>query len=486
MNKTKLRIISFIDYSEFDNIFKEFIKHEEVELYSCFLDTMNQNSSTKINSTILYINRINDLKGLNSTPVPMNIMKNIYSKHMSIILRIVNRYSDMLGVFKSFQAIEQKALELIEFCYNHIIITKPNAVFYYDIPHLPIEYCIYILALEMGIETRILFTMQLSKSEDVTMLPARIVDKIDSNPFLLPEEKNHELSIDQSLNNSFITNIDSPKIESASRYRYKSKLKSILKIALNSHDRNYIVRTLVFSLTHRIKGLYNFFSSRKILRNYKRLYSIKGGYVNNSSIYYYFPLHLQPEASTQSRSFLFEDQLYLIKLISKELPDGVKLVIKEHPAYFMRNNVEDISKYRNKRFYETLFSMNNILLSEYSTLSQELIENSNGVISISGSVIMEAYLSNKPALVFGETNYKHLDNVTVVNDESDISKFLHSNLNLPEIDYINYERKDKIQKLLKGFDYLYFYDIDSKNNSRKNAISIKITKLFLESMTQIL
>lgn len=123
--------------------------------------------------------------------------------------------------------------------------------------------------------------------------------------------------------------------------------------------------------------------------------------------YFLYYLHYEPDLSTYIWSNNYLDQLNIIKIISNNLPFGTKLVVKEHP----------LSKLiRPSKFYKELNKINNVILIEANNNSYNLILNSLGVITLTGSVGYEAWLLGKPVIVFGNVFYDSFKNVFICKD----------------------------------------------------------------------
>lgn len=107
----------------------------------------------------------------------------------------------------------------------------------------------------------------------------------------------------------------------------------------------------------------------------------------------FFPMHFQPEASTLVNGIHWANQLFAIEEISKALPLGYKLVAKEH------------EKGRGNRplwQYKQMESLYNVCVVDRP--ARELVENCDAVVTISGTVAVEAVALRKPVIVLG---YKH-------------------------------------------------------------------------------
>ena len=118
-------------------------------------------------------------------------------------------------------------------------------------------------------------------------------------------------------------------------------------------------------------------------------------------------LHFEPEASIQVSTIL-PNQLVIIKMLSETLPEGWTLYVKEHPAQFNVNNdtgyyfMFDAPLFKTKKFYQKINSFDNVKIVKQKVPSKELIDNSQGVASILGTVFLESVLKKKPVLVFSD------------------------------------------------------------------------------------
>lgn len=108
--------------------------------------------------------------------------------------------------------------------------------------------------------------------------------------------------------------------------------------------------------------------------------------------YVYFPLHVQPEASTMTNAPFYLDQLYVIETLSKSLPVGYRLVVKEHPSMLGR---------RDGSYYARLRSLPNVRLVDPHADSAQVIRNAELIFTITGTTSLEALLLKKPVITLG-------------------------------------------------------------------------------------
>ena len=110
----------------------------------------------------------------------------------------------------------------------------------------------------------------------------------------------------------------------------------------------------------------------------------------------YFPLHVQPEFTTEVRAPFAANQLAVIEHIAKSLPPGYRLVVKEHPG---------MKGARPLNFYQRIKHLYNVQLVSPSLDSHDLIKASSVVITITGSTAWEAALYERPVITLGRTCY---------------------------------------------------------------------------------
>jgi hypothetical protein len=113
----------------------------------------------------------------------------------------------------------------------------------------------------------------------------------------------------------------------------------------------------------------------------------------------YFPLHLDPEASTMILAPEFVDQSLTIDLLAKSIPLSHKLYVKEHPAMIGR---------RPSGFYCRIRENVNVRLINPLAESMELSRSADLVTVITGTAGWEAVLMGRLVLTLGESFFSHL------------------------------------------------------------------------------
>jgi capsule polysaccharide export protein KpsC/LpsZ len=114
--------------------------------------------------------------------------------------------------------------------------------------------------------------------------------------------------------------------------------------------------------------------------------------------FFLFPLQSQPEYSTLILARYFSDQVNTIKNAAFTLPFPYKLYVKEHPI---------VQGDRPKNFYRKIKQIPNVVLvSPYENV-ENLIKKSQGIVTLTGTIGMEAALAGKPVYVLGDVFYSY-------------------------------------------------------------------------------
>jgi hypothetical protein len=113
----------------------------------------------------------------------------------------------------------------------------------------------------------------------------------------------------------------------------------------------------------------------------------------------YFPLHVTDDYKIKRVIPHCVDQAALIELVAGSLPQGIDLVIKEHPMSIGRNPLGLLRRLRRVR---------NVRLVDPYVSSHDLIRRSAAVAVISSTVGLEALLYGRPVLTLGQPFYSGL------------------------------------------------------------------------------
>jgi CDP-glycerol glycerophosphotransferase (TagB/SpsB family) len=151
---------------------------------------------------------------------------------------------------------------------------------------------------------------------------------------------------------------------------------------------------------------------------------------NLSKKYIYFAANYQPEAITLTNGGVYDDLFLVLDIISNIIPEDWIIYYKEHP-YTFKDPLGKGNLRRNKNYFQRIKAYKNIKLVSPDINSFELIDCSQAVVSVSGTVAWEAVVRGKPAMSFGSAWYMGCKSI-----------FSIENLQ---------EAKDAIEKIMNGW-----------------------------------
>lgn len=280
-------------------------------------------------------------------------------------------------------------------------------------------------------------------------------DKKNSHQYFLNKKNKKSLEVEQMAKlrrNININDILGKKLNAVTVGKYFRKLK-VYFLFRDSFD----YRSSIFLKFNRLRIL-----SRRYLMKFFGSLLYKQVDINDR--YFYYPLHIQPEATPDIVAMYYSNQLELISQIARSLPFGTKLVVKEHPNASGAETLKRLLWIRKQ---------NNVVLVPPRTSSKDLIKGSLGVITIAGTVGIEARLENKPVLLFSDVYYSALiDHVYRVTDFNELSKTLQHFLRDPEtFECANCEEFLGFMDQHSSDCYIYDPVVDSRVLNTKNVNS---------------
>ena len=117
-----------------------------------------------------------------------------------------------------------------------------------------------------------------------------------------------------------------------------------------------------------------------------------------------YTLQVEQEVGILLAAPFFLNQVELIKNIAKSMPIDHLLLVKEHPACYLRS-------WREINTYKELAKIPGVVLIHPDADSQELIKKSSLVLSITSSSALDAIFLEKPAIVFTDTDFSMIPGV---------------------------------------------------------------------------
>lgn len=173
---------------------------------------------------------------------------------------------------------------------------------------------------------------------------------------------------------------------------------------------------------------------REIKRKQKYVLSKYSKFDTKTKYIAYF-LHYEPEAVVTGNSPILDSQLIQIKMLSEALPAGWVLYVKEHPDLYEKFNsweleyqIPTLPTFYTKFFYDKICSFKNVKLVHYKTSATNMIQMSQAVSTIAGTVMSEAVLYGKPILCFaGKRHVYYYDkHIFHIGSDTDIQNALQN------------------------------------------------------------
>ncbi len=121
--------------------------------------------------------------------------------------------------------------------------------------------------------------------------------------------------------------------------------------------------------------------------------------------YVYMPLHLIPESTVFVKASYYVDEANLIEQVSKSVPVGWKVYVKEHQAMLGERGLE---------FYRKVKELHNVRLVQVNHFKdpKPWIVNAKGVVTIVGTTAFEEALLGRRSVIFGDVPFELVDGIT--------------------------------------------------------------------------
>ena len=296
---------------------------------------------------------------------------------------------------------------------------KPDAIIIHETA-LHQEHLFYQLCKKRGIKILMLNQSKIAYK----CIISEELNKLDSMP---------ELSNMQSKERNFEKLRDSLTIKDNAKQLKKyqkdfggnklTKLKAVLEYLLKSNNSN-------------IKTHFSYYGRTKLKVLIKNILLILKTKIRKSFIdknleheiypnekFILFTLHQEPERVLLIGAPFYTNQLEIIRQIAKSLPIGFKLYVKEHFS-------QELREWRKISYYKEILEIPNVRLYHPTSNIKELIEKSSLVISISGTIGLEAAFFQKPSIVMADLGYTILPSVQKLNSIEDLPSTIKNGLDM--------------------------------------------------------
>lgn len=195
-----------------------------------------------------------------------------------------------------------------------------------------------------------------------------------------------------------------------------------LRIAFGALRHAFQKGAYAFTLGNPINYRWQFFL--RALRRKLRVNFIKGFTDTHRSDekYLLYPLHYHPEASTSVFAGTYLDEYEVIRNIAFNLPEGVRLYVKDHPS---------AHGYAERSFYRSVARLPNVRLLRPSVPTKPLIKKSLAVITLTSTAGYEALLLGKRVFLYGNIFYELHKNVVRIENPARLFEYFKEWLDKP-------------------------------------------------------
>ena len=202
------------------------------------------------------------------------------------------------------------------------------------------------------------------------------------------------------------------------RYAKPDKLVRIITVLRHGGDDSYHS----FQIGNPVRTYINLF-----LRNVKRrlkLNIIRKQYDKpvDGEPFILYPIHFHPESSTSILAGTYLNEYEVIRNIAFNLPQGVKLYVKDHISAWGYPPID---------FYRKIVRLPNVRLLGPNEPTKQLIKASRGIITLTSTVGYEALLLKRRVFLFGHVFYDFHKGVTRVENPSALFSLLQATLARP-------------------------------------------------------
>jgi hypothetical protein len=146
---------------------------------------------------------------------------------------------------------------------------------------------------------------------------------------------------------------------------------------------------------------------RSLIRHYHKLAED----VDFERPYIYVALSFQPERTSSPMGSYYVEQHLALDLLSKTVPEGWHIYAKEHPFEFTPSMSFRAQSGRSYDYYDDIAALPNVSLVPMPINSYQMIDSSQAVAALTGTVGWETIYRGKAALIFGFPWYRGCEGV---------------------------------------------------------------------------
>lgn len=147
--------------------------------------------------------------------------------------------------------------------------------------------------------------------------------------------------------------------------------------------------------------------------------------------YVFFPLHYEPERTSNPDGGAWNNQYHAIARLRQLLPDDVAIVVKEHPSQL--GSVLQGFRGRSRFFYDAISAITGISFAQIDIPSWKIQKKALFTCTLTGTAALEAAIMGKPTLLMGHPWFRGCPGITLVEDSTSMDEILTNTANIEDI-----------------------------------------------------
>lgn len=174
------------------------------------------------------------------------------------------------------------------------------------------------------------------------------------------------------------------------------------------NENSYVINTNFFKESNK-KSIFSRITANRLHTQLENSYLSHVSNVQPDVEYVYYPLHYEPERTSNPDGGLFYQPYDSLMALRKFIPSHIPIYVKEHYSQFTRM----LPGYRGKSpyLYDVLASLPNVHLVDPEVKSETLVRNALLTVSQTGTACIEAACFEKKAILMGDTWFSGTPNV---------------------------------------------------------------------------
>ncbi len=329
------------------------------------------------------------------------------------------RYENFYEVMKYWNSIFKKFTPDILICFNWPHVSSDYSLYLIAKHHFKIP-TLFLNPIPLFNKSYFIIGTSMENSSDIFEKKYNANDKLTNSDFITAHMSDFESRPSPPhYQAKYLNHLKNKKFYGLTRILYyflTGKIFKKLDIPLkNSRHRIDSVKSVPSILDH-IKLIYK---KRTLNRKLKIFYEKNSVSNIESNKYIYFPAQYVPEVNSVLMLENFREQTLILEMISKSLPEGWKILYKEHIETFQSLKLS--SPFRTIDYYKKLLKIDGLIFVSSNIDTFELIKNSKITVGL-GTAGWESLLLKKPVMSFDNIWYSACKSVFKVSSIEEIKK----------------------------------------------------------------